>query len=188
MKDKIRDIFWELYKDNPIEKISVTEITKLAKCNRGTFYLYYKNVSDVLQETEDEVFAQMSFAGEQILSFLLEGKELPKEKLQFFLSVFEGNEKYISILLGRNGNPRFVYRLKKIFKEKVIKVLNIDTKICPPTVNYTLEYMISAHVNIINFWFEQKKNISFDELILLLRAILQNGAATVLMSSMSEQV
>lgn len=43
----LREAFWTLYTKKPIEKISIKEITDLAGYNRGTFYLYYKDVYDL---------------------------------------------------------------------------------------------------------------------------------------------
>ena len=36
----LREAFWNLYAERPIERISVREITDRAGYNRATFYLY----------------------------------------------------------------------------------------------------------------------------------------------------
>ena len=43
-RQKLIDAFWELYTVKGIEQISVKEITDSAGCNRGTFYLHFKDV------------------------------------------------------------------------------------------------------------------------------------------------
>lgn len=43
-KTKLRRAFWSLYEHEPIEKISIKQITDIAGYNRGTFYLYFKDV------------------------------------------------------------------------------------------------------------------------------------------------
>ena len=40
----LREAFWNLYAERPIERISVREITDRAGYNRATFYLYYHDV------------------------------------------------------------------------------------------------------------------------------------------------
>ena len=62
-KDKLRSAFWTLYSSKPIDKITIKEITDLAGYNRGTFYLYYKDVYDILASIEAELLQ----ASEQIL-------------------------------------------------------------------------------------------------------------------------
>ena len=44
----LQEAFWNLYKEKPIEKITIKEVTNLAGYNRGTFYLYYKDIYDML--------------------------------------------------------------------------------------------------------------------------------------------
>ena len=40
----------------PVKDISVRELTELADINRGTFYLHYHDVFDLLQNLEEEMF------------------------------------------------------------------------------------------------------------------------------------
>lgn len=54
-KQNLREAFWSLYIQKPIEKITVKEITDIAGYNRGTFYLYYKDTYDLLAQIEQEL-------------------------------------------------------------------------------------------------------------------------------------
>lgn len=51
-KRRIKDAFWQLYQERPIEDIGIKEIVALAGCNRTTFYYHYKNIHDVLEDIE----------------------------------------------------------------------------------------------------------------------------------------
>lgn len=55
----IRDALLELLDEKPLEKITVTDITKRADVNRGTFYLHYNSVNEVISELQDAYIAQM---------------------------------------------------------------------------------------------------------------------------------
>ena len=54
----IMNVFEELILKKPVEKITVTEIAKLAEINKGTFYLHYSDIYDLynqyLQEETDK--------------------------------------------------------------------------------------------------------------------------------------
>lgn len=50
----IKTAFLELLKTTPLDKISVTDICRLADINRATFYKYYENPRDLLNKLEDE--------------------------------------------------------------------------------------------------------------------------------------
>lgn len=51
-KQNLVGAFWSLYCEKRIEKITVKEITLKAGYNRGTFYEYFTDVYDVLEQIE----------------------------------------------------------------------------------------------------------------------------------------
>lgn len=54
-KAVIRRSLTELLKIKELNDISVSELTKLSDISRGTFYLHYKNVFDLFEQTENEL-------------------------------------------------------------------------------------------------------------------------------------
>lgn len=54
-KRAIRDSFISLQKEKPIEKISVTEICKIADINRGTFYSHYSDPYNLRECLQNEL-------------------------------------------------------------------------------------------------------------------------------------
>ena len=71
----LRQAFWELYAERPVEKISVREITDRAGYNRATFYLYYHDVYELLDEIEDTVLGN--------IERLVQGRLLQGDRLDF---------------------------------------------------------------------------------------------------------
>lgn len=55
----ICDALLELLDEKPLEKITVTDIANRADVSRGTFYLHYESVSDVISELQDNYIQQM---------------------------------------------------------------------------------------------------------------------------------
>ncbi len=55
----IEQTFIDLLKNKEIDKITVSEICKLANINRTTFYLHYLDIYDLLQKTETKMSEQM---------------------------------------------------------------------------------------------------------------------------------
>ncbi|MCR5469029.1 MAG: TetR/AcrR family transcriptional regulator [Lachnospiraceae bacterium] len=51
----VKNVFLELLKEKPLEKVTVKEICERAEINRGTFYKYYDNPFDLMQKLEDEL-------------------------------------------------------------------------------------------------------------------------------------
>ena len=50
----------KLLKEKKIQEISVKEISEMADINRGTFYLHYRDVFDLLESIENDLFRQFT--------------------------------------------------------------------------------------------------------------------------------
>ncbi len=66
-RNAIRDAMMELLKTKPFSKISVTEICRLADINRGTFYIHYYDVDDVLDDVLERSFTGVSGTIDHVL-------------------------------------------------------------------------------------------------------------------------
>lgn len=49
-KARIEDAMLELLKTRPLEKITVTELARVALINKGTFYLHYQDILDLYRQ------------------------------------------------------------------------------------------------------------------------------------------
>lgn len=54
-RQKIARCFLERLKEKPISKISVTELCRMARINRATFYKHYLDIRDLQESLEQEV-------------------------------------------------------------------------------------------------------------------------------------
>ena len=54
-KENLMEAFWQIYCEKRIEKITVKEITMKAGYNRSTFYEYFTDVYDVLEQIENSL-------------------------------------------------------------------------------------------------------------------------------------
>lgn len=52
---QLRECLISLLKEKKVQDITVRELTDMADLNRGTFYLHYKDVFDLLEKTETEL-------------------------------------------------------------------------------------------------------------------------------------
>ena len=55
-KRVLRECLFELLETNSIDNISVKELTERADVNRSTFYFYYKDISDMVMQIQNEIF------------------------------------------------------------------------------------------------------------------------------------
>ncbi|MDD3306418.1 MAG: TetR/AcrR family transcriptional regulator [Acetobacterium sp.] len=60
-RQNLIDSFWRLYCKKSIEKITVKEICALAGYNRSTFYVYFKDAYEILEEIEEQTITVEDF-------------------------------------------------------------------------------------------------------------------------------
>lgn len=66
-RQTIKDILLEELKHKPYGKITVTQICQKAEMNRGTFYLHYYDIDDVLNEIFDDFLCDTSSVLDHVL-------------------------------------------------------------------------------------------------------------------------
>lgn len=116
--------FWNLYETRPISRISVREITDGAGYNRGTFYLYYRDVHDMLSQIEDSLLNKFrelvgSMAGDDPHFNVAAGME-------DVLAVMRAQAAYMRTLLGDHGDPTFAARLRDVLWPLLDRHLGVD--------------------------------------------------------------
>ncbi len=141
----------QLLSQKKINKITVKELTELVDVNRATFYLYYKDIFDMLDQIENEMFENFSEALAKYNS-----KGVTKDNsLSFFTFIFEYVQEYADmckILLGPDGDYSFVEKLKAIIKTTFLPP--IDSKITKIKGQYFMPFVISGCIGTIQQWLE----------------------------------
>ena len=115
----IRQCLTELLKTKRIQDITVREISEKADINRGTFYLHYRDIFDLMEQIENELLEEL----EDVLNHF-KASDLLSNPALVFTRVFQlvkENTDMVSILIGQNGDINFVNRLKDIVREKCLK-------------------------------------------------------------------
>jgi len=136
-RQNLIDAFWMLYCEKRIEKISVKEITDKAGYNRSTFYEYFKDVYDVLEQIEQSVIPTL----DEIPPILIQSK-LHGMPMDSFVELFQKNKKYYLILLGDCGDPRFASKLKNSLKPLILNEFSNKSNANQMELEYILEYTL----------------------------------------------
>ncbi len=147
----IRDTVFELLKTKPIEKISVTEVCKIAEINRSTFYLHYMDCMHVLEKEQEKfcdkliAYLEQSRNGEA-LDIIAEMHRLVREDHDFYL------------LLIRSGNPtrafpKFIDYSKKYLVAELRKHCALTENEC----DWVAQYIIAGSFTISTLFAEEKE-------------------------------
>lgn len=174
-KEDFIDAFWGLYCEKRIEKITVKEITQKAGYNRSTFYEYFIDVYDVLEEIETSIIPNIN----ELPPIAMSTGDLGMP-FDNFMELYEQNGKYYSVLLGDNGDAAFASKLKNSIKPMLQENLKHNVKVSEIELDFILEYILSAMIGIMSYWFRQDKALPSEKLVSLMTEIMENGVVSIL--------
>ena len=163
-----------LLKEKKIQEITVREITEMADLNRGTFYLHYKDVFDLLEKVELELLDELDSTLQKYQASDLH----PKLSLIFtdlFVCVQE-NAEMVQILLGENGDLNFVNQVKERVREKCLKdwfeLFNSQDSQLFDAFN---AFVVSGCLGLVTYWLQNGMKESPKELAQIAEQIMMHG-------------
>jgi len=168
-KQNLIDAFWSLYCEKRIEKITVKEIAQRAGYNRGTFYEYFTDVYDVLDQIEQSLVPTLDELPPT--TKLDHNMNMP---FDMFFKQYEQNGEYYSILLGDNGDPAFASKIKNSIKPLIMRAVSEKVDINDIELDFILEYILSAMIGIVGYWFRMDKILPAKDLIALIYQLMDN--------------
>lgn len=174
-KQNIMDAFWSLYCEKRIDRITVREIAARAGYHRGTFYEYFTDVYDVLEQVE-----QALIPSENELPPTTGASDQPMDA---FLKLYEQNNKYYSILLGSHGDPSFAAKLKASVKPVIISQIAGKGPYNDAETEYVAEFILSSMIGVLSYWFQNKQTLPAERLVALMSGLMNHGV----MSSLHRQ-
>lgn len=181
-KERLKNAFFELYATKKIEHISIKEIADVAQLNRGTFYVYYKDIYDLLEKTENELILELVHMIKDVIPPLLRDDNL--EPFLPPMAFYNRNKKILQVLLSPTGDPHFVHKIKGILKNTVQEIFHREN--IPPAKNmeYVVEYITSAQIGIISYWMVEKDMaLPVEELGEIIKNIILHGPINYLLNT-----
>ena len=141
----------QLLQEKQINEITVKELTDLADMNRGTFYLYYKDMFDMLEKIEDGLFEAL----DAIIS-LHEHDDVSQQTKPILLDLFrfiEDNQEMCRVLLSPHGDMNFLHRLNEVVREKCLKAWpDIRKEKGEADFDYHYSFVVFGCAGIIRAW------------------------------------
>ncbi len=182
-KNLIRQAFLELIEEKGLDSITVSDLTSRADINRGTFYLHYKDVHDLLDQLQAEMLSGYEKLAEQISLKDLIRHARSGEPYPGLVAVFEYWSRYADLckaLLGPKGDPSFAPRVADMMTNKIYNKLEgaIPNSVNNPAAiprDYVLAFMTSANIGIVKHWLETGMQHTPKEMGLMLTRIIGQG-------------
>lgn len=175
-KKKLCDTFIKIYSQKNIENITIGEITNKAGVNRGTFYIYYEDIYDMINQIRNSLIEQIekTILDIQLTIKIVEIKTFSSILIDFYIK----NEKYLQPLLMKDS--QFLNSLKQRVFPIAMQTLNINDNSSNSYTTYLVEYHISGTIAILNKWVSSGKEIKQQDLFELLFAVTTTGFVNAL--------
>lgn len=167
-----------LMKQKNIKDITVKELCEYADINRGTFYLHYKDIYDMLDSIEQEL-------SEKFLQIFQKYNSETNEDFPYplFLEIFklvDDNAELFRVLIGPNGDISFIM---KIFKLYNIHCLQSEfNKLSPQfSINqvYYSNFILYGCVGLIEQWLSRDTKESPEKMAELITKLVSTGVLSL---------
>lgn len=168
-KEKIIDAFIDIYSLTPLHQMTIKEITDRAGCHRGTFYLYFTDIYDLLSFIENRLLSGLPSSKMRTLVIDANGEALREVMASELLDYISANSRYFLALLASTSDHHFAHLFKQLIKE------NLTVALDHPHIDYIAEFVAAADLNLLTFWLENDQSLTSAQLADLMYQIMFKG-------------
>lgn len=166
-----------LMQQKSVQDITVTELAAECDINRGTFYLHYSSVQQLLKSLEEEVLEGLNAVLEKFetTSFL------PKNNALTEIFQFLGeNAALCSVMLSRRGDAGFVRQVTQVVRTRCLpQWLRLAGQSSAGEVEYFLTFVLAGSIGLIEQWLADEVRESPAEMARRVENYIGQGAAAL---------
>lgn len=172
-KNAIYEALLKLAAVIPIGEITISQLCREADINRATFYTYYRNVLDVLEEIEDDQIQEF----DEIMSgySLKEIVEDPYELLnQFNKMILNEAEKYLPLIVKERRNrftEKIVSNLSNYYSEEIKRVSDLSDA----QIKIVLRFTFTGTMGVYTDWLDSDDDTPLYDITDTIADVLING-------------
>lgn len=170
-KAKLKNSFIKLVREKGLDNVTVSDLARDSKINRGTFYLHYLDKYDLMEKLEEQAINDLK----QILLFDKNTENLndpieliPYDAILKALIYVKNDFDFIKTLASDGGDPNFILMIKEILSQMIdskiqqSEKLTFSQKMLPE--DYAREILLSSMVAILVLWIKKDAAESPEEI------------------------
>lgn len=160
--------------EKPINEITVREISELADLNRGTFYLHYRDVFDMVEQIENEMIAEILHMLDAYTPEAEVGS--PYALLKDIFGYVAQNADMCRVLLSRNGDIALLEKLKTVVSGHILHYWDalLDKRGSKYYALYNA-YIISGCIGLVESWLNSGMKESPEEIAGIAQDMMVKG-------------
>jgi AcrR family transcriptional regulator len=173
-KRQLRLALMQLMSEKNVKDISVRELAAIADINRGTFYIHYKDVYDLLSQLEEEMAQGLVQVCRAHHAEESSGSTFPY--LNDLYKFIKENADLCRVLLGANGDKAYTDRICQILRDE--HLYDFVSYFYPgdeSLLNYFCAFIISGNLALALRWINTGMRESPEEMAVLAGEIIMHG-------------
>jgi AcrR family transcriptional regulator len=175
-KNALRAALFTLLKEKSVNEITVTELTDLADVNRATFYFYYNDIIDMVQQIQNEVFDRFTAITDEMPSVLKTEDEMV-ECLEHILDYIHKNAEACRFVADNDISFHLQDKLSKLLMSHLYDATEHFPKDC--AAHYMTNYGLNGAIGIIINWLNDGMKVDVHEMARFTAHIFLVGAHQV---------
>ena len=173
-KQQIRQALIELLSQKSENSISVRELAQKANINRGTFYIHYKDIHDLVEQLVDE-------GVEKLLGVCHRHPpaQTPRASYPFLTDLFQtlqSDSQLFTILLGSSGSHAYSERVCKTIQDNFLDdLLSVFYSADPKQRQVASDFIVAGCLHEALVWLKSGTKETPDEMAYLTGRIIMHG-------------
>lgn len=158
---KIRQALTELIVEKGFDALTVSDLTRRAGVNRGTFYLHFVDKFDALEQLEEELISNLreALVHPDVAREAQSAVDMfPYPLLLQALKIVAADFDFVAAISGKGGDPEFHSRLKSVINgllDQGLELTHSQVRCDRFPHEYARELTISHVMSIITLWLER---------------------------------
>lgn len=150
-KAVIRRVFIDLLSKKSLHTITVNELVTVADINRGTFYLHYRDLQDLLCHIEDEMLMELN-----AILVKFEKTSICGDNYSFFMEILEfihANSDVYQLLLNEQCGIPLLEKMKIHVEINLSQHIRQQYPLCNPTFyDLYVTFVVSGSLGVLLQW------------------------------------
>ncbi|MBB3113643.1 AcrR family transcriptional regulator [Paenibacillus phyllosphaerae] len=177
----LRQALLSLMKEKGLEQITVSDLTSRADINRGTFYLHYKDVPDMVEQEKNELLQGLRELMSQVdVQQMMEQAltDLAHPSLIDVYAYIAEHSETILRLLGPGGDSSFADQFIVLIEDELLRKLPFwqfeEERLNIPR-DYLIAYVSAANLGFLSHWLNEGAQLSPEEFANMVIRLVRTG-------------
>lgn len=179
-EEKIQAALLNLMKEKTLEEITIMSIADYSQVNRTTVYRYYRDKFAILQVIEENILSDLEAINDN--TYQVETHEfVNKSHVLKMLEAVNEKREIISILLSKNGDPRFYEYFVTFLTTNGLRIIDKNPQFNGLDVRQKellIQYLSSALLGLVKYWLIHPE-MGVDELNNFFENLFRNGISSL---------